>query len=156
MRKSMTTPKPDGQKTDRDRGGRFVRGNKASRGRPPGRSQATLLRERLAADLDQILDTLKAQALAGDAQSIRIILDRVLPALRPVELPVELAMPVGGTLAQQARAVVQAAADGDLAPGQAAQIVGALAGVGKIIETTELMARIEALEAAAAAKRGQA
>ena len=38
-------------------------------------------------------------------------------------------------------------ADGDLAPAQAAQIVAALGGVAKIIETTELVKRIEALEA---------
>ena len=42
---------------------------------------------------------------------------------------------------------MQAAADGDLAPAQAAQIVTALGGVAKIIETTDLLKRIEALEA---------
>jgi hypothetical protein len=50
-------------------------------------------------------------------------------------------------VADQARAVVQAAADGDLAPAQAAQIVTALGGVAKIIETCELTKRVEALEA---------
>jgi len=105
------------------------------------------MRAALATGLDKIIDTLKAQALAGDAQAIRIILDRVLPALRPVDMPTTLALPVDGTLADQARAVVQAAANGDLAPAQAAQIVTALGGVAKIIETTELMRRIEALEA---------
>ena len=152
----MSNPNPNGKKSGRDRAGRFALGNPGSPGRPPGRGAVAEMRETLATDLNKILDTLKAQALAGDAQAMRIILDRVLPALRPVELPVELAMPAGGTLAQQARAVVQAAADGDLAPGQAAQIVGALAGVGKIIETTELLSRIEALEAASATRKGSA
>jgi hypothetical protein len=148
------TPIDPRQKTeDRDRAGRFVRGNKASPGRPPGRSQTTLLRERLATDLDQILDKLLAQARAGDLQATRLVLDRVLPALRPVEVVSELDLPRGG-LAARAEAVVQAAASGDLAPGQAAQLVTAIAGVGKIIETTELMARIEALEAAADSWKG--
>jgi hypothetical protein len=137
----------------RDSAGRFTRGNRASPGRPPGRSQATLLRERLATDLDEILDNLLVQARAGDLQAVRLVLDRVLPALRPVEQASELELPSGG-LAAQAEAVVQAAAAGDLAPGQAAQLVTALAGVGKIIETTELMARIEALEAAATSWKG--
>ena len=105
------------------------------------------MRVKLATDLDKIIDTLKAQALAGDAQAIRIILDRVLPALRPVDMPTTLALPADGTLAEQARAVVKAAADGDLAPAHALQIVTALGGVAKIIETTDLMRRIEALEA---------
>jgi hypothetical protein len=115
--------------------------------------EAALLRERLAGDLNQILDNLLAQARAGDLQAVRLVLDRVLPSLRPVEQATELDLPAGG-LAAQAQAVVQAAAAGDLAPGQAAQLVAALAGVGKIIETTELMARIEALEASSAARKG--
>ena len=144
----MTTePIDDRKKTDRGQRGRFAPGNKLSPGRPPGRGPVAEMRAVLATDLDKIIDTLKAQALAGDAQAIRIILDRVLPALRPVDMPTMLALPADGTLAKQARAVVQAAADGDLAPAQAAQIVTALGGVAKIIETTELMRRIDALEA---------
>ena len=143
----MSEPNPDGKKSVRAAGGRFAAGNKESPGRPPGRGAVAEMRATLATDLDKIIDTLKAQALAGDPQAIRIILDRVLPALRPVELPTMLALPEGGTLADQARAVVQAAADGDLNPTQAAQIVTALGGVAKIVEATELVARIEALEA---------
>jgi hypothetical protein len=56
------------------------------------------MRVALATDLDKIIDTLKAQALAGDAQAIRIILDRVLPALRPVDIPTVLALPADGWL----------------------------------------------------------
>ncbi len=143
----MSEPINDRKKSDRGPHGRFSQGNKLSPGRPPGAGPVAEMRAKLATDLDQIIDTLKAQALAGDPQAIRIILDRVLPSLRPVELPAVLALPAGGTLADQAHAVVQAAADGDLAPSQAAQIVTALGGVAKIIETTELMRRIEALEA---------
>jgi hypothetical protein len=144
----MTEPKDDRQKSD-DRGpsGRFAPGNPGGPGRPPGRGPVAELRVALATDLDKIIDKLRTQALAGDAQAIRIILDRVLPALRPVDMPMTLALPADGTLADQARAVVQAAADGDLAPVQASQIVTALGGVAKIIETTELVRRIEVLEA---------
>ena len=86
--------------------------------------------------------------MAGDMQAARIILDRLVPSLRPVEIPTVLAMPAGATLAGQAQAVIEAAAAGELAPGQAMQIVTALGGVAKIIEATELVRRIEALEAA--------
>ncbi|MDP1684986.1 hypothetical protein [Hydrogenophaga sp.] len=143
----MSTPNTDGKKSaDRGAGGKFVKGNRASPGRPPGRGVVAELRERLAQDVDQIIDLLRTQALAGDPQAIRILLDRVLPSLRPVELPTPLDMPAG-TLADQAQAVVKATADGDIAPSQAAQIITALGGVAKIIETTELLARIEKLEA---------
>jgi hypothetical protein len=144
----MTEPIDDRQKSD-DRGpdGRFAPGNPGGPGRPPGRGPVAELRAALVTDLPKIIDTVKAQALAGDMQAIRIILDRVLPALRPVDSPTALALPADSTLADQARAVVQAAADGNLAPAQAAQIVSALGGIAKIIETTELVRRVEALEA---------
>ena len=152
----MSEPINDGNQTGRSAAGRFARGNRASPGRPPGRGPVAEMRALLATDLDKIIDTLRAQALAGDVQAIRIVLDRVLPPLRPVDLPTMLALPRDGTLAEQARAVVQAAADGDLAPAQAAQIVTALGGVAKIVESTELLRRVEALEALDSTARGKA
>lgn len=143
----MTQPLDDRKKSERGPRGRFAPGNKLSPGRPPGRGPGAELRAVLATDLDKIIGVLRTQALAGDAQAIRIVLDRVLPALRPVDMPTTLDLPASDSLADQARAVVRAAADGDLSPAQAAQIVTALGGVAKIIETTELEQRIAALEA---------
>lgn len=150
----MTEPIDDRQKSDRGPRGRFAPGNKLSPGRPPGRGPVAEMRAALATDLHQIIDTLRTQALAGDVQAARILLDRVFPTVRPVESPTTLDLPTDGTLADQARAVVQAAADGNLAPTQAAQIVTALGGVAKIIETSELVRRIEALEARSSPARG--
>ena len=76
----MSNPNTNGRKTaGRGAGGRFAVGNNMSTGRPAGRGVVAEMREALATDLPKIIDTLKAQALAGDAQAIRIILDRVLP-----------------------------------------------------------------------------
>ena len=84
-------------------------------------------------------------------QAAKIILDRLVPSLRPVEMPAVLRLPASATLAGQAKAVVNAAA-GELEPSQAAQIVTALGGVAKIIEATELLKRIEALESLTAVR----
>lgn len=149
----MKSPNTNGKKTEgRGAGGKFAPGNKASPGRPPGRGAVAEMREALAADLGGIIDTVKARALAGDMQAARIILDRLVPSLRPVEMPAVLTLPAGATLAGQAQAVIDAAAAGELAPSQAAQIVTALGGVAKIIEATELLKRIEALESLTAAR----
>ena len=145
----LKAPNTNGVKTvGRGAGGKFAPGNKASPGRPRGRGAAAEIREALGADLEGIIATVKARAMAGDMQAARIILDRLVPSLRPVEIPMVLAMPAGATLAGQAQAVIEAAAAGELAPGQAMQLVTALGGLGKILETTELVRRIEALEAA--------
>lgn len=142
----MNLPNTDGKNTEgRGVSGRFSKGNKASPGRPPGRGAVAELRDKLAQDVDKVIEILRTQALAGDAQAIRILLDRVLPSLRPVELPTPLDLPAGN-LAQQAHAVVQAVAAGDIAAGQAVQIISALGGVAKIVETTDLLDRIEKLE----------
>ena len=148
----MSTPNNDGnQSSNHGAGGKFSKGNKASPGRTPGRSKVSELREKLAQDVDAVIRIVREQALAGDQQAIRILLDRVLPSLRPVELPTPLNLQEGN-LADQARAVVQAVADGDIAPSQAAQIITALGGVAKIIETTDLLDRITKLEAANVSK----
>ena len=102
----MTEPIDDRKKSeDRGPGGRFALGNKASPGRPPGRGPVAEMRVKLETDLDKIIDTLRTQALAGDMQAIRIILDRVQPTLRPVEVPTTLALPANGTLAELADAL---------------------------------------------------
>lgn len=142
----MSTPNNDGkQSSNHGAGGKFSKGNKASPGRTPGRSKVAELREKLAHDVDAVISIVREQALAGDPQAIRLLLDRVLPSLRPIEMPTPLYLPPGN-LAQQAHAVVQAVANGDIAPSQAAQIITALGGVAKIIETTDLLDRITKLE----------
>ena len=78
-----------------------------------------------------------------------MLLERVLPPVKPTEQSVLIEF-AGSTLAEQGRAVIEAAGAGQLAPGQAAQMLTALASVAKLHETESLAARIEALEAGTA------
>ena len=117
------------------------------KGRPPGKSAITKMRNSLSADVPEILAALVAAAKAGDMQASRLGLERVLPPLKGVEQPVTLTLPKGGTLTAKAAAVLSAAATGVLAPGQAAQLITALGTVAKISEIDELTARIQKLEA---------
>jgi len=143
----MTKPNKDGKESaDRGTSGRFTKGNKASPGRPPGRGAVAELRDKLALDVDKIIVVLREQALAGDPQSMRILLDRVLPSLRPVELATPLYLP-DSTLTDQGRAVLAAVAAGELGAGQGAQLLTAIGALGKIAELDELVARITVLEA---------
>lgn len=130
------------------RPGRWKKGESGNiAGKPKGSGQVQKLRAALGERLDEIMDTVVAQAISGDMVAARIVLERVLPALRPAEQTVVLEMPKDGTLTQQAHAVLAAAADGALGPGQAAQLVSAIAAVGKVAELDEMNRRIEALEA---------
>ena len=116
------------------------------KGRPPGQSEITRLRAAIAEHVPTILNQLVTAAKDGDIQAARLILERVLPPLKGIEQAVELQLPEGGTLTAKASAVLNAAAAGDLAPGQAAQLIAALGTLAKISEVDELAARITALE----------
>lgn len=103
------------------------------------------LRAAIAGHVPEIIAKLVAQAKAGDAQSARILLERVLAPVKATELPVALALP-DGSLADQGRAVLTAVAAGELAPGQGAALVAAIGALAKVVEIDELAARIAALE----------
>ena len=118
------------------------------RGRPPGRGQSAQFREALASKLPAILESVVKAAIEGDMTAARLVLDRCMPALKPLESSIEgMALPTG-TLTQQATDVLSAVARGELAPGQGAQLVASIGAVAKIAEVDELTARIEALEKA--------
>lgn len=148
-------PIQDGTQTEgRDHAGRFAPGNRLSPGRPKGRGAVAELRDKLAQDVDAIVETLRAQALAGDLQAIRIVMDRLVPSLRPVEQPVEVDLPAG-SLSQRAEALVDAAAGGELPVAQAVQLVGAIGTVGRLVEMDEVLKRLEALEGRINQERGK-
>jgi hypothetical protein len=115
------------------------------KGRPPGRSQITLLRESIAADVPEILAGLVTAAKAGDVQAARLVLERVLPPVKPMEQAIELELK-GNTLTEQGRAVLSAVSAGALAPGQGSQLIAAIGALARVTEIDELTSRIEALE----------
>lgn len=118
------------------------------KGRPPGKSAITQMRESLSGDVPDILAGLVRAAKTGDVQAARLILERVLPPVKPIEQAVEVALPDGGTLTAQGRAVLSAVALGDLAPGQGAQLLAAIGSLARVTEIDELTQRIDKLEAA--------
>jgi hypothetical protein len=103
------------------------------------------LRTAIGEHVPAIIDKLVEQAKAGDATSARLLLERVMPPLKAAELPVPVALP-SDSLSDQGKAVIAAVAGGVIAPGQAAQLLAGLGAMAKIIETDELIKRIEALE----------
>ena len=117
------------------------------KGKPPGTGQLQKLRAALADDVPEILRKLGEAAKGGDVQAARLILERVLPPMKATEQAQALAIPAEGTLTDKGRAVLDAVAAGELAPGQGAQLLAAIGGLAKLAEVDELEARITALEA---------
>jgi hypothetical protein len=141
---------PASKNTKRTYGRPFEKGNRASPGRPQGsRNSATIMAEKLMQDgIDNIVKTVMEAAAQGDMTAARLVLERVVPVRRgrPVNLtlgPIETADGVSKAVS----ATVQAMADGELTPDEAATVTGVLEAKRKVIETGELEARLARIEA---------
>lgn len=122
-----------------------VSGNPA--GRPKGSGLAGQLRKAIADDADEILQSVITQAKGGDLAAAKILLDRIVPPLKPEAQVVQIdALSGSGDLVGKADAVIHAVGSGDLAPDIAAQLISAVATLAKVIEVNELQQRLEMLE----------
>ena len=116
-------------------------------GRPKGSGISAKLRQAIEGEAEAIIKAMIEQAKAGDMQAAKALLDRVLPALKPESQAIHLPeLVAAGTMAEKARAAIDAAGAGPVSPRAASDPVSAIAGLAKIIETTELQKRLEALE----------
>lgn len=94
-----------------------------------------------------IADAIAQAAEGGDVAAARLVFDRVAPA--PRERAVRFSLPPIDGPADLPRAVLalmEAAARGDLVPGEAVQLAGVLEQYRRQTETADLAARIAALE----------
>ena len=136
----MTEPK-------KKRPGRWKAGESGNpAGRKPGTGEVAAIRAAIAARLPELLAAMMTKALEGDIGAARLLLERAIAPLKAIEQAVAVELPNDGTLTAKATAVLSATAAGDLAPGQAAQLIAALGALAKISEVDELAARITKLE----------
>lgn len=126
------------------------------KGRPPGvADRRTALRRQLEEHGPALMQRAVELAMAGDVAAMRLCLERVAPPVR--EEPVRFDLPPVETAADVQRAlgaVVAAVAAGDLLPSQGDALAGLLEAHRKALETGELSARLERIEAALAARGG--
>lgn len=123
---------------------KFEKGKSGNaKGRPKSMT-ATLLRQAINDDMPDILNKLIELAKGGDVQAIKLVLERVCPALKPQAVPISL--PVSDSLAGQGNEIIRATMTGKIPPDIGSQLITALANQAKIIEIDELTKRIEALE----------
>lgn len=133
--------------TEQKKRGRWKAGESGNPdGRPPGVGEVTKLRDSIAAHLPEIITQLVAKAKEGDTQAARLLLERVLPPVKAIEQPVTLSLPDGEGMTAQGLAIVQAVADGTIAPGQGAALLTGLGALARIKEMDELEKRISQLE----------
>lgn len=133
-------------KCGRNTDGTFAAGNS---GKPKGtRHKAT---QAALALLDGEAEALTRKAvdmaLAGDGAALRLCLDRIAPPRRDAPVTFDLPpMQSAADAAKAAGAVLDAVALGDLTPQEGAHIMALVETYRRTLETTELEARVAALE----------
>jgi hypothetical protein len=115
-------------------------------GRPRGiPDKRTALRELLASHAEELLRKLVDSALNGDMAALKLCIEKLIPTPKAIDEPVRLGYS-GASPADQARTIINAAAEGRLSPDQAATFVSAIAAQARVIEVDELERRVAALE----------
>lgn len=90
-------------------------------------------------------------ALAGDGAALRLCLERIAPPRRDAPVSFDLPpMQSAADAAKAAGAVLDAVALGDLTPQEGAHIMALVETYRRTLETTEMEARVTALESSAA------
>jgi len=119
----------------------------------PGKPQGTRHKATMAALalLDGEAEALTRQAvtmaLAGDTTALRLCLERIAPPRRDAPVTFDLPpMETARDAASAAGAVLAAVAIGDLTPTEGAHVMGLIETYRRTLETTELEARLAALE----------
>ena len=114
-------------------------------GRPPGMTPRAKFRKLVDADMPGIVETLIANAKAGDVQAANVLISRLIPTLRPTTDA--LILKTTGTLAERGEALIEAMTSGKVSPDQANIAMNTFTAQAKLVEQAELVQRIEQLEA---------
>ncbi|MHA7826906.1 MAG: DUF5681 domain-containing protein [Roseovarius sp.] len=136
------------KKTYTDENGKFAPGNP---GRPKGaRHKATRAVEKLLdGEAKELTRKAVSMALEGDTTALRLCLERIAPPRK--DTPVRFALPPmksANDAFDAAQAVLRAVSEGNLTPLEGASVMTLVESYRRTLETTELEARLAALEAA--------
>ena len=93
-----------------------------------------------------LVEKVYAAALAGDMVAARLLLDRVLPALRTQAAPVHVELDASASLTARAEALLMAAAAGELPADIASELIRSIAAVTGIEQADELRHRLDQIE----------
>src|SRR5450830_798359 len=110
------------------------------KGRPTGTGSVAKLRKVIEQQMPELLNVLMQKAMTGDVSAAKLLIERVLPPLRPAEQTQPIKLPAEG-LTEQGKAILAAVASGELAATQGAALIGAVGSLSRVVEIDELAKR---------------
>jgi hypothetical protein len=114
-------------------------------GKVSGSGKIQPLRDALMEHVPAIIDSLVAAALAGDLQASKLLLERVFPSLKSIELPITIQLP-DSSLTSKGEAILSSVSTGVIPPSTAQVLLNLLLAQSKLLEQDELITRIDDLE----------
>lgn len=128
--------------TDRDKSGKWKPGQSGNPGGRSGETQA--IRAKLAKGATAVTAKVLEAAKDGDMQACRLILERLVPPIKPTSEPVQFELD-DTDLPSAARSILRAVAAGQIAPDQGKSLIEGLGAVARVIEVAELQKAVEEL-----------
>lgn len=114
-------------------------------GRKPGTGEVAKLRDGIRQHLPAIIEALVEKARLGDAAAAKLLLERVVPQLKPVEQGIMLELP-DSSLTEKAHSVLKEIGQGAIGIGEGSRLLQAISTMARVTELDELAERIKALE----------
>lgn len=130
-------------------GNRWVKGMKSPNpsGRPPGiRERKQKIHERMLDEAGAVIDVMLQKALEGDSGAAAVVINRVIPVLRPQQEVVEFTLNADAPVSKQVEQVLAAIAQGLVAPDVGKKIVEVVQSLAQTRAVEDLEQRIIALE----------
>jgi len=128
---------------------KFQKGQSGNpKGRPPGSSPAADYRKLLDPHVPALIQRAVDLALSGDTTALRICLERVFPALKAIDAPIEIdGLSAAEGLTAQGNAIIAALAEGQISTSDAAHAMQSISQLARVTEIDELEQRVARLEA---------
>lgn len=131
----------------RDDAGKFLPGGPGGPGRPKGLTRAEQAARLLEPHKEELIGRTIEFALAGDAQMMKLALERIAPIARPeAERVFVPGLADAATVSDKARAIVDAVANGEITAESGRSVLQMLDLLSRAVKLDELERRLAALE----------
>lgn len=113
-------------------------------GRPPGSSNTLhqRLRDAVGARFDELVRSVLDAAISGDMAAAALILNRVVPTIRPMQEPQPFAL-AGDSMTAKAHAILDAVGRGELSAADGKSLLDAVGGVVKVQDAEQTQKQLE-------------
>ena len=117
-------------------------------GRPRGiPQQKAEVQKRMLDQAGAVIDVMLQKALEGDSGAAAIVLNRILPTLRPQSEKVQFILNADQSISKQCEQVLSAVSAGEIAPDVGQRIIAAIQALANVRAVEDLEQRIIQLEA---------